>query len=63
MLCILNILIQEFHKTSSVQQIDLTPTLSLLLGIPIPFSSLGVVILDAFKDLESEAIHANYLQV
>jgi len=33
---------------SSVSQIDLVPTLSLLLGIPIPFSNLGMMIEDLF---------------
>ena len=32
-----------------VQQVDLVPTLSLLLGLPIPFSNLGTVITDLFN--------------
>lgn len=32
----------------SVAQVDLVPTLSLLLGLPIPFGSLGLVIPDLF---------------
>jgi len=32
----------------SVQQIDLVPTLSLLLGLPIPFNNLGTVIPELF---------------
>jgi hypothetical protein len=31
-----------------VAQIDLVPSLSLLLGVPIPFSSLGTIIEDLF---------------
>lgn len=31
-------------------QIDLVPTLSLLLGLPIPFNNLGTVIPECFKD-------------
>ena len=32
----------------SMQQIDLVPTLSLLLGLPIPFNNLGTVIPELF---------------
>jgi len=34
--------------TPSVAQIDLVPTLSLLLGVPIPFSNLGTIIEELF---------------
>ncbi|KAK1233253.1 mannose-ethanolamine phosphotransferase gpi13 [Marasmius sp. AFHP31] len=51
-----------------VQQIDLLPTLSLLLGLPIPFNNLGSVIPELFGSslpralsLNSAQIH-NYLQ-
>ena len=33
----------------TVSQIDLVPTISLLLGIPVPFSSLGTIVLDLFS--------------
>lgn len=33
-------------RTTSINQVDLVPTLSVLLGIPIPYSNLGSVILD-----------------
>ena len=33
----------------TVSQIDLVPTISLLLGLPVPFSSLGTVVLDLFS--------------
>lgn len=47
-----------------VEQINLTPTLALLLGIPIPFSNLGIVIDDVFEKLDRfNPIKANYLQV
>lgn len=36
----------EPGKYKTVSQIDLVPTISLLLGTPIPFSSLGMVITD-----------------
>ncbi|OGM40359.1 phosphatidylinositol glycan [Aspergillus bombycis] len=38
----------SYLKKSAVYQIDLVPTLSLLLGIPIPFNSLGSPIKEAF---------------
>jgi GPI ethanolamine phosphate transferase 3 subunit O len=50
-------------KSNSVRQIDFLPTLSLLLGLPIPFSNLGIVILDFFRDMELKALNANYDQV
>ncbi|KAG8982309.1 mannose-ethanolamine phosphotransferase gpi13 [Tulasnella sp. JGI-2019a] len=34
--------------TRSVQQIDIVPTLSLLLGLPIPFNNLGMIIPELF---------------
>ena len=46
-----------------IRQINLTPTLAMLLGIPVPFSNLGMVILDAFGNLEVEALKSNFLQV
>lgn len=36
----------------SVPQIDLVPTLALLLGVPIPFSSLGAVIPEVFASTD-----------
>lgn len=51
-------------KYDPVSQINLTPTLALLLGVPIPFSNLGVAILDVFEgDLKLEAIQENHAQV
>ena len=38
----------ESSPHRSVQQIDLVPTLSLLLGLPIPFNNLGTVIPELF---------------
>lgn len=47
----------------SVAQIDLVPTLSLLLGIPIPFNNLGAPIVEAFVgDGEAEGLR-NLVQV
>lgn len=34
-------------STSSIKQVDFVPTLSVILGVPIPFSNLGTVVLDA----------------
>ena len=45
-----------------VSQINLTPTLALLLGIPIPYSNLGIVIEEMFE-LKTDALYANYIQV
>lgn len=39
------------NEDSVVNQIDLVPTFSLLLGIPIPFSNLGSVIVPLFASL------------
>jgi phosphatidylinositol glycan class O len=36
------------HSFRHIQQIDLLPTLSLLLGLPVPFNSLGTVIPELF---------------
>ncbi|KIJ32341.1 hypothetical protein M422DRAFT_234163 [Sphaerobolus stellatus SS14] len=50
-----------------IQQIDLLPTLSLLLGLPIPFNNLGTVIPELFvrKDgnLLEQALHLNARQI
>ena len=46
----------------SVYQIDLVPTVSLLLGVPIPFSNLGMLIPELFlpfTDSSSSAHHDN----
>ena len=42
---------------------DLVPTVSLLLGAPIPYSSLGRVIGDLFQGQELEALRVNAAQV
>ncbi|KAG9235292.1 hypothetical protein BJ875DRAFT_277702 [Amylocarpus encephaloides] len=42
-------------KVRPVQQIDLVPTLSLLLGIPIPFNNLGKPIEEAFAGKKGTA--------
>eukprot|EP00474_Spongospora_subterranea_P005276 CRZ05734.1 hypothetical protein [Spongospora subterranea] len=36
------------HQHLVIKQVDIVPTLSLLLGVPIPYSSLGMVISDLF---------------
>jgi hypothetical protein len=41
----------------------LTPTLALVLGIPIPYSNLGIAILEIFENEKMDVIKANYLQV
>ena len=36
------------NEYTAVSQVDLVPTISLMLGIPVPFSNLGTVIVDLF---------------
>ncbi|WFD27087.1 mannose-ethanolamine phosphotransferase gpi13 [Malassezia nana] len=45
----------EGHR--SLPQIDLVPTLSLLLGVPVPFNSLGTVIPEAFASAQQPLGH------
>lgn len=47
----------------SVQQIDLVPTLSLLLGLPIPFNNLGTVIPELFWRDRSGSEYAKALDI
>lgn len=50
----------------SIQQIDLVPTISLLLGLPIPFNNLGTIIPELFdrKDSSvSETLELNARQI
>ncbi|KAJ1349829.1 hypothetical protein KIN20_005482 [Parelaphostrongylus tenuis] len=47
-----------------LRQIDLVPSISLLLGLPIPFSNLGIVISSLFpKNLINQAVALNYEQM
>lgn len=46
--CVLLLCLQT--NIVAVKQIDLVPTLSLLMGLPIPYSNLGMVITDFFTD-------------
>lgn len=43
-------------KERPVRQIDLVPTLSLLLGLPIPFNNLGAPIVEAFIGAERPSL-------
>ncbi|KAF9956063.1 major facilitator super transporter protein [Mortierella alpina] len=50
---------EEYQYYKSVSQVDLVPTLSLLLGLPIPKNSVGKLIPDLFLDLtEMETLRA-----
>lgn len=49
----------EGRNHPSVAQIDLVPTMSLLLGLPIPYNNLGFPIREAFGTLHHFA-HASY---
>lgn len=52
------------HAPTQINQIDLVPTLSLLLGLPIPFNNLGTVIPSLFPAADlSRALEANAVQV
>ena len=44
-------------------QVDLVPSISLLLGCPIPYSSLGKIILDLFEGSQLDAVRVNAAQV
>jgi hypothetical protein len=47
-----------------VKQIDLTPTLALMLGLPIPYSNLGIALNHMFDFYDKlTSIKANYFQV
>lgn len=46
-----------------VQQVSLVPTLSLLMGVPIPFSNIGSVIPELFGTKELNALQVNVQQV
>ena len=57
--------LDTFKETiiEEVRQIDLTPTLALALGIPIPFSNLGIPIMNFFKEGKLDALRTNLEQV
>lgn len=40
-----------YNSNIEVEQIDLAPTLSLMLGLPVPQNSLGTLIIDALSGL------------
>jgi len=45
-----------------LEQIDLAPTLSLLLGLPVPQNSLGTLIIDVFSGLTiRQKLSATYI--
>ncbi|KAJ8041849.1 GPI ethanolamine phosphate transferase 3 [Holothuria leucospilota] len=56
---------EEIHTQNTVSQIDLVPTVALLLGTPIPFSNLGKLIPDffAFPSQELRSISRVPLEV
>jgi GPI ethanolamine phosphate transferase 3 subunit O len=47
----------------AIQQIDLVPTLSLLLGLPIPFNNLGSIIPELFLARDSGAEYSRALEL
>ncbi|XP_069482908.1 GPI ethanolamine phosphate transferase 3 [Ambystoma mexicanum] len=49
-------------KPEAVPQVNLVPTLALLLGIPIPFSNIGMVMADLFSSYGDEDFSPSYAQ-
>ncbi|CAB3407098.1 unnamed protein product [Caenorhabditis bovis] len=50
--------------TQPISQIDIVPTISLLLGLPIPFSNLGTAILELFPiEMRESVVAMNYEQI
>ena len=51
-----------YNPGVEVEQIDLAPTLSLMLGLPVPQNSLGTVIVDALSGLTiRQKLSATYI--
>ena len=49
------------QKTNEIDQIDIAPTLALLLGVPIPYSSLGTINLEMMLEMTlSQKLFALY---
>lgn len=49
------------NNVNVIQQIDLTPTLSTILGIPVPFSNLGKISLQLLPDISINGLHRHQL--
>lgn len=49
-------------QTKSVKQVDLVPTLSHILGLPVPYSNLGMLVLEAIPVLSWRAALTSLLQ-
>ncbi|CAI4230158.1 unnamed protein product [Auanema sp. JU1783] len=55
---------KKIELRSTYQQIDIVPTISLLLGLPIPYSNLGTVIEELFDpSLRETVVNLNYDQI
>ena len=51
-------------NAAEIPQVDLVPTISILLGLPIPFGNLGAIIPDFFNDVFSyRALEVNVHQI
>ena len=52
-----------FHPQEATEQVvaqtDIVPTLSLLLGLPVPFSNLGIIIPSLFEEARSQKVLKN----
>lgn len=51
--------IQNVVQDEEIRQVDLVPTLSSILGVPIPFSNLGKVVISALPSFATEPDLAN----
>ncbi|KAJ9576014.1 hypothetical protein L9F63_007114, partial [Diploptera punctata] len=47
--------IDTISQMDTVRQVDLVPTLSAILGLPIPFSNLGTIILESLPSLNKQS--------
>lgn len=59
---------QRPYEYNSVSQIDIVPTISMLLGAPIPYGSLGMILPDLFWNAENpsellDPLHVNSAQL
>ncbi|KAF9023843.1 major facilitator super transporter protein [Haplosporangium bisporale] len=52
---------EEYQYYKSVSQVDLVPTISLLLGLPIPKNSVGKLIPELFDEYSAERSYSKFL--
>lgn len=54
---------EDYEYYRSVSQVDLVPTLSLLMGLPIPKNSVGQLIPELFSDLTGNPVSRSALSL